>query len=87
MGYYSRKRNIRKFWDNPLVNLCNTLAVLAFVAGLFGLFALLGGANTLLFSIIMLAAGVLLIVLGKKFNSRAKPQKQESNTTKIRKSL
>lgn len=70
MGYRSRKRNIRKFWNNPLVNLCYVLAILALVAGLFGLAALLGKADTLVFSVIMLVLGVIFIILGKKLNSR-----------------
>lgn len=89
MGYYSRKRNIRKFWDNPLVNLCYVLSVLAFVVGVFALFGALGGAGTgcLIFGILALAAGVGLIILGKKLSKIIKPKKQESRVTKIRKSL
>lgn len=82
MGYYSRKRNIRKFWKNPLVNLCYTLAILAFVAGLFGLFAALGGAGTgsLMFGIIMLAAGVGLIIAGNKLKKREKAADNSEST-------
>ena len=72
MGRYSRRRNNRKFWENPLVNLCYVLSVLAFVAGIFLLLGFFGGADCLAASIIALAAGVLLIILGKRLNKRKK---------------
>lgn len=76
MSRYSRRRNVRNFWKNPLVNLCYTLCVLAFVAGLFLLFGFIGGADCLPASVISLALGVLLIILGKKLNKRKKEAEQ-----------
>ena len=70
MGRYSKKRNVKKFWENPLPNLCFTLAVIAFVAGIFGLFALIGKAKALPFTIIAFILGIVLIVAGKKLNER-----------------
>lgn len=70
MGRYSKKRNVKKFWENPLPNLCFTLAVIAFVAGIFGLFALIGKAKTLPFTIIAFVLGIVLVVAGKKLNER-----------------
>ncbi|MDO5444931.1 MAG: hypothetical protein Q4F31_04850 [Eubacteriales bacterium] len=72
MGRYSRRRNIKKFWKNPLVNLCYVLSVLAFVAGVLLVFGFIGGADCLPAAIIALAAGVLLIILGKRLNIRKK---------------
>ena len=72
MGRYSRHRNIRNFWKNPLVNLCYTLSVLAFVAGLFLLFGYIGGADCLMAAIVTLILGVALIGLGRELNRRKK---------------
>lgn len=72
MGRYSKKRNIRKFWENPVVNLCYTLSVIALVAGLFLLCGFFGGADCLWAAIIALAAGVLLIFAGRSINKRKK---------------
>lgn len=72
MGRYARRRNSRNFWENPLVNLCYVISVLAFVAGIFGLFALIGGAKCLPFTLIALAVGIAMFPLAKKLNARKK---------------
>lgn len=77
MGRYSRSRNIRNFWKNPLVNLCYTVSVLAFVIGLFLLFGFIGGADCLFAAIAALVIGVLLIILGKELNKRRKEKEAD----------
>ena len=72
MGRYRRKRNIRRFWEDPLPNLCFVLAILALAAGIFGLFALLGGAGSVPFAVLAFAAGILLILAGKRLKGRRK---------------
>lgn len=75
MSRYSKRRNVRKFWNNPLPNLCFTLAVIAIVAGVFGILAMIGKAKALSFTIISFVLAIALIIAGKKLNARGKEQK------------